>query len=205
MSKKYFVTGIDTGVGKTLVSAFLVKHLDADYWKPIQSGSDEGTDTDFVKKYLNPNRIAFKESICLKASLSPNFAAALENTTIDLNAVEIPSTANNLIIEGAGGLFVPLNNNDTIIDLIQKTNAEVIIVSKHYLGSINHTLLTVFALKKLNIPIAGIIFSGEENADSEKIKLKLSGLQKIAHIPFLSEISESNISETLQKLSINGL
>jgi UDP-glucose 4-epimerase len=137
--------------------------------------------------------------------VSKFIAAALENKTINLNDVKLPKTSNNLIIEGAGGLFVPINDDDTIVDLIRKTNAEVILVARHYLGSINHTLLTAFALKQMNIPIVGIVFSGEENLESEKIKLKLSGLKKITHIPFLSTIDDNTISETLRKITITGL
>lgn len=204
-SKKYFITGIDTGIGKTLVSAVLVQYLNADYWKPVQSGSIEGTDSNFVKQYLKKGRKVYKESYCFKAPISPNFAAEEEHVAINSNFIDLPETENNLIVEGAGGIMVPINDNELILDLIKKLNLEVIIVSKHYLGSINHTLLTAYALAKMNIPVAGIIFNGEENERSEKIILSMTNLEKITHIPQLNNVSRKSVQSLLKKIKINHI
>lgn len=183
MNTKFFVTGIGTDVGKTIASAILTEALEADYWKPIQAGNIEDSDTITVKSLIsNTNSVFHKEAYLLKTPASPHNAAAKENTEIDLNKIEIPFTKNKLIIEGAGGLMVPLNNDILVIDLIQKLDAEVILVSKNYLGSINHTLLSVEVLKQRNIPIKGIIFNGEKYKEGEDFILNYTGLKKIGHI-----------------------
>src|ERR1700752_3235259 len=175
--RKIFVTGIGTDVGKTVVSAVLTQALKADYWKPIQTGTEYDNDTERVKKLVtNPSSVFHKEAYALKASVAPYAAAKAENIRIDLENIRLPETNNTLIIEGAGGLFVPLNEKDFVIDLITKFDAETILVVQNYLGSINHTLLSIEALKSRNIHVLGIIISGIENQMSEKIILQHSGL-----------------------------
>src|SRR6202012_1239001 len=138
--RKIFVTGIGTDVGKTVVSAILTQALKADYWKPIQTGTEFDNDTERVKKLVsNTSSVFHSEAYRLKASLSPHAAAKAENTKIDLAEINIPETTHTLIIEGAGGLLVPLNEKYFVIDLIKKMNAETILVVQNYLGSINHT------------------------------------------------------------------
>ncbi|UOX35131.1 dethiobiotin synthase [Flavobacterium sediminilitoris] len=179
---KLFITGIGTDVGKTIASAILVEALKADYWKPIQAGDLDNSDTHKVQKYTTNIKTVFhKNSYALSYPASPHYAAQLDNVTINLKEIKEPKTKNHLIIEAAGGLFVPLNNENTIVDLIQP-DYKVIIVSRHYLGSINHTLLTIEALQNRKIDIAGIIFNGEENKATEEIILSKSGLNMIGRI-----------------------
>jgi dethiobiotin synthetase len=174
---KYFVTAIGTNSGKTIVSAILMQAFQADYWKPVQSGTDD-RDADTVNNLLlNDYSVVHPERHWLKRPASPHEAAAVEGVEIKLADFVLPDTGgNDLIIEGAGGVLVPLNEKETIADLILALGAEVVLVSNYYLGSINHTLLTVACLNQLNIPIKGIIFNGEENAYSKSIILSKTGL-----------------------------
>lgn len=179
---KLFITGISTDVGKTIVSSIIVEALEADYWKPIQAGDLDNSDSHKIKSYIsNDKTVIHENSYKLNTPASPHLAAELDGITIDLKQIKEPKTQNHLVIEGAGGIFVPLNNNDCVIDLIQK-DYKVIVVSRHYLGSINHTLLTIEALQNRKINIAGIIFSGEENKSSESIILNKTGVKCIGRI-----------------------
>lgn len=167
--KKIFITGIGTDIGKTVASAVVVEALQADYWKPIQSGGLDYTDTRRVRDLVsNQKSIFHPEAYTLQQPLSPHAAAAIDGITINLDAIAVPATNNHLVIEGAGGLMVPLNGRDLIMDLIKKTEAACILVSRNYLGSINHTLLTFEVLKAYQIPLLGILFNGVENPASEQ-------------------------------------
>lgn len=179
---KIFVTGIGTDVGKTIASAILTESLEADYWKPIQAGDIDNSDSHKIKAFLsNSKTVIHPNSYLLKTPASPHLAAALDGISIDLKEIVEPKTANNLVIEGAGGIFVPINETQTIVDLIQEDH-KVIVVSRHYLGSINHTLLTIEALQNRKINVAGIIFNGNENKSSEEIILKKTGLKFVGRI-----------------------
>lgn len=179
---KLFITGISTDVGKTIASSIIVEALQADYWKPIQAGDLDNSDSDKIKSYIsNDKTIIHENSFKLNTPASPHLAAELDGITIDLKNIKEPETQNHLVIEGAGGVFVPINDNDCVIDLIQ-TDYKVIVVSRHYLGSINHTLLTIEALKNRKIDIAGIIFSGEKNQSTESIILNKTGIKCIGRI-----------------------
>lgn len=179
---KLFITGISTDVGKTIASAIIIEALEADYWKPIQAGDLENSDSHKVKSFLsNKNTVVHPNSYALNTPASPHLAAELDNIVIDLKKIIEPKTADHLVIEGAGGVFVPLNSNDCVIDLIQ-SDYKVIVVSRHYLGSINHTLLTIEALQNRKITIAGIIFSGQENKATEAIILSKTGVKCIGRI-----------------------
>ena len=179
---KLFITGISTDVGKTIASAIIVEALQADYWKPIQAGDLDNSDSHKIKSYIsNDGTVIHENSYKLNTPASPHFAAEVDGITIDLKKIKAPKTQNHLVIEGAGGVFVPLNENDFIIDLIQKDH-KVIVVSRHYLGSINHTLLTIEALRNRKINIAGIIFSGYENKATESIILSKTGVKCIGRI-----------------------
>lgn len=168
-----FITGIGTGVGKTIVSAILVEKLRADYWKPIQSGDLDNSDTLLVKSLVsNPISKFHPEAYRLTQPFSPHKSAALDGIEIDPAKIIIPETDNQLIIEGAGGLMVPLNERFLMIDLIKQLDAEVILISQNYLGSINHTLLSIEALRTRDIPIKGIIFNGEKDEWSEGVIMK---------------------------------
>ena len=179
---KLFITGISTDVGKTIASAIIVEALQADYWKPIQAGDLEHSDTHKVQALVSNTQSQFHpNSYALQTPASPHLAANLDGITIDLNQIQEPQTNNHLVVEGAGGIFVPLNETQSVVDIIQP-DYKVIVVSRHYLGSINHTLLTVEALQNRKLSIAGIIFSGEENTSSESIILKRTGLPCIGRI-----------------------
>lgn len=179
---KIFITGIGTDVGKTIAAAIVTEALEADYWKPIQAGDLDNSDTHKIKKYISNSKTTFHaNSYALQTPASPHLAAELDNVVIDSTKVKEPKTKNHLVIEGAGGIFVPLNNTNTIVDLIQ-SDYKVVVVSRHYLGSINHTLLTIEALQNRKINITGIIFNGDENKATEEIILSKTGLQMIGRI-----------------------
>lgn len=194
---KLFVTGIGTDVGKTVASAIITQALEADYWKPIQAGDLDNSDSHKVKSLISchaeRSRSAksqiFENSYKLNTPASPHLAAAIDGITIDLKKIIEPKTKNHLVIEGAGGVLVPINNEDCIIDLIKK-DYKVIVVSRHYLGSINHTLLTFEALKSRKIEVAGILFSGDENKASEEIilsKTKAKFIGRIDNEPYFDQ------------------
>lgn len=179
---KLFITGIGTDVGKTVASSIIVEALEADYWKPIQAGDLETSDTHKVKSRISNKKSQFHpNAYALNTPASPHYAASIDGVVIDLENIKEPKTDNHLVIEGAGGILVPLNDSDCVVDLIQKDH-KVIIVSRHYLGSINHTLLTVEGLLNRKINIAGIIFSGDENKATEDIILKKTGVKLIGRI-----------------------
>lgn len=179
--KTYFITGISTNVGKTIASAILVEALQADYWKPIQAGDLENCDTKKVQSLISNSKSKFHpNTYALKTPMSPHAAAEIDGISININKITAPKIKNHLVIEGAGGLLVPLNNTQTILDII-KPNYKVIIVSRHYLGSINHTLLTVNLLKEKGFDVA-IIFSGKEHQPTEDIIIKMTNLPVIGRI-----------------------
>ena len=191
---KYFITGIGTGIGKTLISAILTEKLKADYWKPIQSGDLDTSDSITLGNLIsNTHTVIHPESYKLTQPLSPHLSARLDGIEIDLNKIHMPLTDNNLIIEGAGGLMVPLNEKELIIDLIKKLNVEVILVSQNYLGSINHTLLSVNLLKQYEIPIKGIIFNGDENVETERYIQQYAKIEKLGSVPGLKNIDKEKI------------
>lgn len=192
---KLFITGIGTDVGKTITSAIVTQALEADYWKPVQAGDLDNSDSHKIQKLTSivtssaVERQIFENSYKLNTPASPHLAAAIDGITIDLKKIIEPLTDNHLVIEGAGGILVPLNDNDCIIDLIQP-DYKVIIVSRHYLGSINHTLLTFEALKSRNLKVAGIIFSGDENKATEEIilsKTKAKFVGRIENEPYFDQ------------------
>lgn len=179
----FFVTGISTEVGKTIASAILVEALQADYWKPIQAGDLDNSDSHKIQGLISNSQTKIhKNSYALHTPMSPHAAAEIDKITIEIDKIIPPKTENHLVIEGAGGLLVPLNDNDTVFDIIQPTD-KVIVVSRHYLGSINHSLLTIEKLQERNLEI-GIIFSGNEHPTTESIILKKTG------VTFLGRINE---------------
>ncbi len=194
--RKIFVTGIGTDVGKTVVSAILVEALQADYFKPIQAGEDH-LDREVVKSLVSAKRIKFhKEKFLLKNPMSPHAAAELENIDIRLSKLKLPNTTNNIIIEGAGGVMVPLNyRGDTVLDLIKYYDAEVVLVCSNYLGSINHTLLSINALKSKELNILGLFFNGEANAQSEKVIIETTGIRCLGRIKQEQNLSKAVVKE----------
>jgi len=200
--KPIFITGTGTDVGKTLVAAIVAEALQADYWKPVQAGYENGTDSLWVQQMLsNKKSVIHPELYKLKMPASPHIAAAAEQKEIKIKKIvaHLPKTKNKLIIEGAGGLMVPLNNKELIIDLIKKLQAKVIIVSKNELGSINHSLLTAAVLKKEKINVAGWIFT-EEYQNYEREIGEWSGYPVIASIKHLPDISKETINAEAIKM-----
>lgn len=180
----FFVTGISTEVGKTVASAVITEALEADYWKPVQAGELELTDAMRVKGLVSNSRSVFHPGAYeLEHPMSPHAAAALQGVELDINGISLPQTRNRLVIEGAGGLMVPLNNTHTIADLIQP-HYKVIVVSRHYLGSINHTLLSLFYLKQKGLT-PYVLFNGKENRATEDIIKRMSG------VPVLGRLEET--------------
>jgi len=187
--KKYFVTGISTEVGKTIASAIVTEALQADYWKPIQAGELDNCDTNKTTKLVSNKQSNFHpNSYALRTPMSPHAAAEIDGIEIDLSKIKEPKTKNNLVIEGAGGLLVPVNNAETILDII-KSDYKVIVVSRHYLGSINHTLLTIKLLQEKGFDVS-IIFSGEAHKTTEEI------IQKMTNVSVIGRIEEEPYFDT---------
>lgn len=181
--RRIFVTGIGTDVGKTVVSAVLTEGLNADYWKPIQTGAAFGSDSEKVKKLVtNGVSVVHPEAYRYDAYVAPHAAAAAEGQSIDFEKIVPPATARPLVIEGAGGLMVPVNDRYFIIDLIKKLDAETVLVSQNYLGNINHTLLSCEALRSRGVKVLGIIFTGTENPASESIIMANAGFPLLGRI-----------------------
>ncbi len=203
---KFFITGISTEVGKTVASAIVTQALEADYWKPIQAGDLDNSDSHKIEKYISNDKTKIHaNSYALNTPASPHLAAELDGIRVDLGQISEPKSGNeHLVIEGAGGLYVPLNETDTIADLI-KPDYKVIVVSRHYLGSISHTLLTIEALKNRNANIAGIIFSGDEFASTEKIILEKTGLKMIGRIENEPYFDQNVIAEYADEFRENLL
>jgi len=192
--KPLFVTGIGTNIGKTIVSAVLVEKLKADYWKPVQSGDLNKSDSLSIQNLIsNTVTKIHQESYKLTQPFSPHKSAAIDGIIIDPDNINLPKTSNALIVEGAGGLMVPLNNEFLIIDLIKKLNIEVVLVSQNYLGSINHTLLSIHALKSYQIPIRGIIFNGIKDIYSKDFILETTGVELLGHIPQYNMIDKKAV------------
>ena len=203
MNSTYFVTGIGTNVGKTIVSAILTEALEADYWKPVQAGDLDNSDSLKVRDLISNEKTVFlKENFLLSQPMSPHAAAEIDNIKISVKGIKRPKTSNALVIEGAGGLLVPLNDKETIADLILPKD-RIILVSRNYLGSINHTLLSLEILKNRGFNCFGIIFNGEANEASEEIILKMSGsrfLGRIEEEPYFDRNVVKEYAETFREI-----
>ncbi|WP_370477150.1 dethiobiotin synthase [Tamlana flava] len=181
--KTYFITGISTDVGKTIASAIITEALEADYWKPVQAGDLNNCDTKKVKALVSNTKSKFHpNAYAMQTPMSPHAAAKIDVVNIELKNIKPPKTKNHLVIEGAGGLLVPLNDKQTVFNLV-KPDYKVIVVSRHYLGSINHTLLTTNALKEKGFDVS-IIFSGNEHESTESI------IKKMTNVPVIGRIEE---------------
>ena len=192
--KRIFVTGISTEVGKTIASAILVEALEADYWKPVQAGELDYSDSQKIKELIsNKKTVIHRNSYALKTPMSPHAAAEIEGVRIVIGEIVVPETDNNLIVEGAGGLLVPLNDTDTVLDIIL-ANYKVIVVSRHYLGSINHSLLTIGLLQQKGFDVS-IIFSGREHISTESIIVNKTGVSVIGRIEEESVFNKSVIKK----------
>lgn len=200
-SNHFFVTAIGTDSGKTLVSAILTKRLSATYWKPIQCG--EPTDRSQIEKWFGNAIKILPERHFLSTPASPHFAAQKELTEIQLSDFELPKVEGAFVVEGAGGLLVPLNQNDTIADLILHFRLPVVLVVNHYLGSLNHSLLTVNELNRRGIEIAGIVFNGENFQNAEDIILKQAKCKCWLRIPRLEMLNEDVISDLAAQIQFD--
>ncbi|AUS07290.1 dethiobiotin synthase [Pseudotamlana carrageenivorans] len=205
MTKKtntYFITGISTEVGKTVASAIVTEALEADYWKPIQAGELDHCDTKKVRNLIsNTNTKFHPNAYALNTPMSPHASAEIDGVKIDLKQIKPPKTNNHLVIEGAGGLLVPLNDEKTILDII-KPNYKVIVVSRHYLGSINHTLLTVKLLQEKGFEVS-LIFSGNEHKTSEDIIKKMTKARVIGRVDEEPYFDKNVIREYAEKFKVN--
>lgn len=190
---KIIVAGTGPDVGKTVVSAIVTTLLQADYWKPVQCGDENSSDTCTVKQWIDPSiSTVHPPAYSFKAPVSPHQAAQQENRCIEMNKFKLPNTQRSLVIESVGGIYVPLTLNNLSIDLFKQWHCKWIVVSRHYIGSINHTLLTLEALKSHGIPILGLIFNGVETPASEQAILGMSG------VPFISRLlPEKQINSTI--------
>jgi len=185
------IAGIGTGVGKTVVAAIVTEALEADYWKPVQAGNLDYTDTDFVKDHISNTRSFFHpETYRLIQPMSPHVAVKTDGVEIELNKLSLPETSNRLIIELAGGLMVPLNKRQLNIDLLEQWNLPVILVSQNYLGSINHTLLSVEILRSCEIHLHGIIFNGEGQEATEKFIIDYTGTKRIGRVNLQKKVTK---------------
>ncbi|WP_345246923.1 dethiobiotin synthase [Pigmentiphaga soli] len=192
-----FVTGTDTGIGKTLTSAVLVRAWQADYWKPLQTGiADEPGDSDTVTRLagLAPGRLHAPASV-LRAPLSPWAAAREEGAAIDAAAIEAPATAAPLVVEGAGGLFVPIDDDTMMIDLICRLDLPVVLVARSTLGTINHTLLSLEALRRRGAPVAGVVLSGPRSPGNREAIERFGGVRVLAEIPALERVDGQVVAE----------
>ncbi len=203
MSQTIIVAGIGTEIGKTVVSAILTNALKADYWKPIQSGDLDQGDAYWIQQWVkHPNLTIWPSTYRLSQPLSPHTAAEIDGITIELNQFQKPASSNSLVIELAGGLMVPINDQQTNIDLIQSLNAPVILVSKNYLGSINHTLLSFEMLQQRGIPVLGIVFNGPENPSGEKFILNYTQLPLLLRVNEEPSINDIVIDHYAQQIKL---
>ncbi len=192
----FFVTGTDTDVGKTVVSAWLLAHLDACYWKPVQAGTEPETDTETVRRLAEvPEDRILPEVYVLKEPLAPHEAARREGISIDMAKLIGPQDDRLLIVEGAGGLLVPLNEQDYVIDLIEDLNLPVILVARSTLGTINHTLLSLEALRRRGLVVAGVVINGPESPHNRAAIERYGKTQVIAEIPRLHTVTRSALRQ----------
>jgi len=194
MSRDVFVTGTDTGVGKTLLSALLVAALNRKYWKPIQTGASEGTDRQAVMKWagVSADR-TFPEAVVFDPPVSPHLAAEQQGSRIDLMAIRRPAEPDPIVIEGAGGVYVPINDDVFMLDLMGHLNAPVVVAARTALGTINHTLLTISAIRSAGLELRGVVMVGKENADNRRAVEHYGEVPVIGFIPWLDSIERAGL------------
>ncbi len=199
--KKIVVAGIGTDVGKTVISAILCEALNADYWKPVQAGDLDNTDSMKIKRLIsNSKTIIHPESYRLKTPMSPHAAAKIDGIEIDQEKMSIPETKNDLVIELAGGLMVPLTKDFLNLDWIVKVGFPVVLVANYYLGSINHTLLSIEQLNTRNIPLIGLIFSGEKNQTSYDVIMHRANTRCLLELPWEEQVTSETISKHARRI-----
>lgn len=194
MSARIVVTGTDTGIGKTVFSAALAGALDANYWKPVQSGLEEETDSQAVQRMLGlaADRI-LPERYSLKTPASPHLAADIDGVSIDIAALRLPEVPGPLVVEGAGGLMVPLTREVTYIDVFARWGVPLVLCARTSLGTINHTLLSIEAIRARGIPLLGVAFLGDSMPDSEAIITELGHVRRLGRLPRLESLNAASL------------
>lgn len=203
MNSRFFVSGIGTDVGKTVASAILCKALHAAYWKPIQSGNIISSDKETVRDLCGNDQLIFDEVYSLREPLSPHTAARIEFVEIDVTSVKIPDHSGNLIIEGAGGLLVPITRDFLFSDWLMENSLPVILVSRHYLGSINHTMLSLEFLKNQGIQITGVLFIGKDNDHNESLICERYDIRNLGNVPEVNTVNKTFVSTYASELQNN--
>lgn len=196
----FLITGTDTGIGKTVVSAMLVDALDATYYKPVQAGLDEETDTEFVRRIadLPPSRF-IAEAYRLNTPASPHLAAAIDGIEIDTDQLALPETSNPLIVEGAGGVMVPLTAKLLYIEMFRRWRLPAIVCARTSLGTINHTLLTIESLRRWSVDVHGVIFVGDPHHENERIIPKMGDVRKLGRLPILESLDAESLRTAFQQ------
>lgn len=195
MNRRIVVTGTDTGIGKTVFSAGLAGFLDANYWKPVQAGLEGETDSQVVARLggLSLDRI-MPERYRLRTPASPHYAAEQDGVSIDVHALDVPDTGDRpLVIEGAGGLLVPLDSKTLFIDVFARWRLPVVLCARTALGTINHSLLSIEALRNRNIDVLGVAFIGDENLQSENAICKIGRVRRLGRLPRLTPLATSTL------------
>ncbi len=204
MAQQYIVTGIGTDVGKTVISAILSEALKATYWKPIQAGDLDNSDSIKVNNWTTDKVTVLEEKFRLNSPMSPHAAAAIDGVEIQITDIQKPELEGNLILEGAGGIMVPINEKgDTYLDVFEQLNLPIIIVSRNYLGSINHSLMTIEMIQNRGIEIKGVIFSGPSNEATENIILSKTKTKCLARIPEANEVNKAFIQAQAEKIALD--
>lgn len=200
LPQHFFIAGTDTGIGKTMTAAILMAGLKGTYWKPVQSGDAQGSDTDWIMRVTGlAQRHFHPETYRLSRPLSPHAAARADGVCIDLEAFELPECTGSLIVEGAGGIMVPLNENAMITDLIKHLDLPVLLVAKSGLGTINHTLLSLEQLKRLEIDVAGVVLNGEPNPENRQAIACYGNVPLPAQIPPLGRVDAKILAQSFQQ------
>ena len=201
---KYFITGIGTDVGKTLVSAILTEALQANYWKPVQCGIEGGTDRETISSLITNNKtVCYTEGYCFTEPASPHLAAGLANEKIRLEHLHLPELNNRLVIEGAGGLLVPLNDTNYVVDLAKEFEAEIILVCRNYLGCINHSLLSIDYLIRNEFAIKGLVLNGNFDKAVKSAIINYTEIPVIAEIPDMTVVSKDSVLSQAQKINLS--
>jgi len=202
---KFIICGTDTDIGKTLISSFFVRGLNSFYWKPIQSGIESQTDSQTVRKLAQVSKEKIiKEAYVFTKPLSPHWAAEIDQKTINFDMLRLPKVKCSLIVESAGGLMVPITRNFLQIDQIKQWNLPVILVCKSSLGTLNHTLLSIEALKQRNIDILGLVINGEKHLDNPKTLVDFSGIPLITEFPYIKKMDSNNLDILWKELEIKN-
>ncbi|MCV3211723.1 dethiobiotin synthase [Mesorhizobium sp. YC-39] len=198
MTQRIVITGTDTGIGKTVFAAGLAGLLDGFYWKPVQSGLDGETDSEVVARLAGlPSERVLPEAYRLKSPLSPHRSAEIDGVAIKAADLTFPVLPTPLVIEGAGGLMVPLNRRTRFIDIFAEWQLPVILCARTTLGTINHTLLSIEALRARSIPLAGIAFIGDEMADTQRTIVEMGGVPQLGRLPYLDPLTDKTLRDAM--------